>query len=193
VCSLVAQESDFKVHSLALSMTLFCCTLSALACSFVMMLVQLRGERARMERERLAAKARRLRYVDDEKVVHPPEIAADRYHGFLSHVWGTGRALLQPKPTPTPQALTQQPLLTARSSVHRTEDQMRIVKQRLLEMMPEIQIFLGARGGVPICPPLGRADEPEVRESSLACADVDDLEEIGDLEVCLTPPCFHTR
>ena len=47
-----------------------------------------------------------------------------RFHIFLSHVWGTG------------------------------QDQMRIIKQRLKEMMPDIAVFL----------------------------DVDDLEEIGDLE-----------
>ena len=46
------------------------------------------------------------------------------FHTFLSHVWGTG------------------------------QDQMRIIKQRLLEMIPELSVFL----------------------------DVDDLEEIGDLE-----------
>ena len=46
------------------------------------------------------------------------------FHVFLSHVWGTG------------------------------QDQMRIVKQRLLEMIPDLKVFL----------------------------DVDDLEEIGDLE-----------
>ena len=46
------------------------------------------------------------------------------FHVFLSHVWGTG------------------------------QDQMRIVKQRLFEMMPDLVVFL----------------------------DVDDLEEIGDLE-----------
>jgi hypothetical protein len=77
-----------------------------------------------MAREARAGKARRLRYVQTKAEVTAPHIADDHYHLFLSHVWGTG------------------------------QDQMRIVKQRLLEMIPDVQVFL----------------------------DVDDLEEIGDLE-----------
>ena len=68
---------------------------------------------------------RRLRYrSDDEEVELPAPRDGNDFHLFLSHVWGTG------------------------------QDQMRIVKQRLLEMVPSLRIFL----------------------------DVDDLEEIGDLE-----------
>jgi len=44
--------------------------------------------------------------------VAAPNIAKDGYHLFLSHVWGTG------------------------------QDQMRIVKQRMLEMVPGLSIFL---------------------------------------------------
>ena len=60
--------------------------------------------------------SRRLRFVLDssEVAMAPPGHAAspdgDRYHLFLSHVWGTG------------------------------QDQMRIVKQRLLEMVPSIKV-----------------------------------------------------
>ena len=41
-----------------------------------------------------------------------PELDADHYHTFLSHVWGTG------------------------------QDQMRVVKTRLREMLPLLQVFL---------------------------------------------------
>ena len=53
-----------------------------------------------------------------------PALPWTHYHTFLSHVWGTG------------------------------QDQMRVVKQRLQEMMPDLQVFL----------------------------DVDDLEDIDALE-----------
>ena len=69
-------------------------------------------------------KARRLRSVKTGLSVGAPIISDDGYHFFLSHVWGTG------------------------------QDQMRIVKQRLLEMIPDLKVFL----------------------------DVDDLEDISDLE-----------
>ena len=71
-----------------------------------------------------ADKARRLRCADGAPVELGPPASSDGYHFFLSHVWGTG------------------------------QDQMRIVKQRLVEMLPDARVFL----------------------------DVDDLEEIGDLE-----------
>ena len=58
--------------------------------------------------------AKRLRFVDDPAaVVHPPRLdGALVYNLFLSHVWGSG------------------------------QDQMRVVKTRLLEMLPTIRIFL---------------------------------------------------
>ena len=86
--------------------------------------VQFAAEGRRLRRERLANRARRLRSRNDDTMIEAPPISEDSYHLFLSHVWGTG------------------------------QDQMRIIKQRLLEMLPELQVFL----------------------------DVDDLKEIGDLE-----------
>jgi len=76
--------------------------------------------------ERRALLKRRLRYVSSHEEVRAPFIAGPLdFHLFLSHVWGTG------------------------------QDQMRVVKQRLREMVPELRVFL----------------------------DVDDLKEIGDLEM----------
>ena len=56
--------------------------------------------------------ARRLRYVRNEQEVRPPRIAKGGFHLFLSHVWSSG------------------------------QDQMRIVKTRLAEMMPDLVVFL---------------------------------------------------
>lgn len=83
--------------------------------------VQIREEHLRRLRDAKAALARRLRIVRNSKeayVVPITQTAAMKaldttgFHLFLSHVWGTG------------------------------QDQMRIVKQRLGEMLPEAGVFL---------------------------------------------------
>lgn len=53
-----------------------------------------------------------LSYVDGARVVLPPLAPTEKYHLFLSHVWGTG------------------------------QDQMNILKRRLLEVLPEMRAFL---------------------------------------------------
>ena len=85
---------------------------------------QTHADTARRAKETRALRARRLQYVKTLADAVPPRIKPNEYHLFLSHVWGTG------------------------------QDQMRIVKTRMLEMMPDSQVFL----------------------------DVDDLEDISDLE-----------
>ena len=57
-------------------------------------------------------KIRRLRYVNGDAVVEPPHVGASGYHLFLSHTWAQG------------------------------QDQMRIIKGRLVEMMPLCSVFL---------------------------------------------------
>jgi len=93
--------------------------------SALIVIMQLREERERRLKEGRASKARRLRFKKSHKEVPAPILSHGvQYHVFLSHVWGTG------------------------------QDQMRIVKQRMLEMIPNVSVFL----------------------------DVDDLEEISKLE-----------
>jgi len=118
------QARDFDVPSLSLSVTLFAGAVGALAASFCVLSVQLTLERARISRDARMSKARRLRGKESGAELEAPLIDDDAFHCFLSHVWETG------------------------------QDQMRIVKQRLLEMIPDLDVFL----------------------------DVDDLEEIGDLQ-----------
>jgi hypothetical protein len=116
-----------------LSIVLLAAILGSLVVSFVLLLGQLAHEAVVQDREVRAATARRLRYVHDdtEVVLIPPssdstaprrpgvarlcDLADTRFfHLFLSHVWGTG------------------------------QDQMRIVKQRMREMLPDVEVFLGA-------------------------------------------------
>jgi len=69
-------------------------------------------EAARLRREALAFKARRLHYKADHRPVYVIELDDRHFHTFLSHVWGTG------------------------------QDQMRVVKERLVEMIPDLHVFL---------------------------------------------------
>jgi len=69
-------------------------------------------EGTRRRRERMEQRARRLCYAKSRKLVAAPRIQKGGYHIFLSHVWGSG------------------------------QDQMRVIKQRLLEMVPDFSVFL---------------------------------------------------
>jgi hypothetical protein len=91
------QRRDFTLPTLPLSIGLFASVALALVTSTVLLVVQLRIERARIGREARFAKARRLRYkADGTEVMVPnimPPLVGDEatvrfFHIFLSHVWG---------------------------------------------------------------------------------------------------------
>ena len=64
--------------------------LATLVVSAIIFVTQLAAEGARVRKEALASKARRLRYrKDDSQVVAPPTSTPGGFHLFLSHVWGT--------------------------------------------------------------------------------------------------------
>lgn len=110
------QQEDYEVPSGMITALLFGVVIGALVVSFGLLLIQLALERARMLREAKQSKARRLRLKQTKEDVQVPELeSCAHFHVFLSHVWGTG------------------------------QDQMRIVKQRLVEMMPNIAVFLDVR------------------------------------------------
>jgi len=88
------------------------------------LILGLMKERRRLKLEKLNSANRRLRFQHNGLEVEIPLHDSHDFHLFLSHVWATG------------------------------QDQMRVIKQRLLEMCPSLRVFL----------------------------DVDDLKEIGDLE-----------
>ena len=118
------QTEVYVVDPAILTMLIVASVLGAIVVSFVLFAIQFSVEGARLRREELAGKARRLRYRDSDLVAVAPSLAVGDYHIFLSHVWGTG------------------------------QDQMRVIKQRLLEIMPDLAVFL----------------------------DVDDLKDISDLD-----------
>ena len=118
------QRDDFLLPLAAIEAFMALSILLTVACSLGIFIVKLSQERDRIRREARVARARRLRYTGHRTEVHVDAVPDSHFHLFLSHVWGTG------------------------------QDQMRVVKQRLKEMVPDLEVFL----------------------------DVDDLEEIGDLE-----------
>ncbi len=112
----IEQADYYVVDQRLLTVVMLASVLGSITLSFVLFLIQLAVEGRRLRREAHASKARRLRYKESNEDVQVPEIAEGDFHVFLSHVWGTG------------------------------QDQMRIVKQRLLEMVPDMRVFLDVDG-----------------------------------------------
>ena len=124
------QKINYAPPYVSLSFIALACCVGAFIMLGASTFIQLGVERRRKLFEARAAKARRLRWGDDGTEVflgaliiperEPTDFAPTaslkeiptRFHLFLSHVWGTG------------------------------QDQMRIIKQRLLEMLPDIRVFL---------------------------------------------------
>ena len=91
ISSRMSLEQRNEFHSEGLVLTTVCIgsVIGSLVVSAIVLLFQLRKE----ARERRNALARRLRYTTSGEEVVPPTIAADAFHIFLSHVWGTGALL----------------------------------------------------------------------------------------------------
>jgi hypothetical protein len=126
---------DFKVPSAVLTGVLLATVVGTLILSGLILLVMLSREEQRRRAEQRAARARRLRFLRDDKEVvlaqlpslerqlrrvYPPSKplppsapGAGPFHLFLSHNWAHGQSA------------------------------MRIVKNRLREMLPDVEIFLG--------------------------------------------------
>ena len=112
----------------ALTVGLMCSILGSMLLAITMLAKQLREERRAQELNARRYQARRLRYRASGKPVELPTLPSGQFHLFLSHCWK-----------------------------HGGQDVSRVIKQRLLEMIPECRVFL----------------------------DVDDLEVIGELDVVI--------
>ena len=91
------QQSLFDVPTTLLSLVDIGCLLFSPALSLVMLVAQVRNERARIMREALADKARRLRYKKGDRECEPSALAEKHWHTFLSHVWSTGQDQVPPQ------------------------------------------------------------------------------------------------
>ena len=85
------QRGDFIFPPIVLTFVLAACVGGALVASFVILIVQVAREKARVLREARAAKARRLCSKNDHSEMSVPLLLAGPkkyFHVFLSHVWG---------------------------------------------------------------------------------------------------------
>lgn len=109
----IEQRQDFNLPIVALTAVLFLSVVGALIFSGLILMGQMGEERARKLREARNANARRLRYKHNHtEVTLGGAIDPGNFHVFLSHCWASA------------------------------QDQVRIIKQRLVEMIPEMVVFL---------------------------------------------------
>lgn len=107
------QRAVYTLDAGRLTMLTFASVLGALVVVTVILTVQVSAERGRDRQRQRAQEAKRLRFLSNQQTVRVLPIDGDGFHIFLSHTWGTG------------------------------QDQMRIVKKGLLELIPELKVFLG--------------------------------------------------
>ena len=84
------EQNDLYVFdSGILTVLIVTSVLAALVVSVVIFVLQFTVEARRLQREKLASKARRLRFRKNDEEVRAPAIASNGYHLFLSHVVST--------------------------------------------------------------------------------------------------------
>ena len=117
----VEQRSDYVVPYVSLSAVLLLSCAGAIIALGVIIVVQVAQEAERVRQETQAKSTRRLRRQADGKEVElsaiEPAEGGRSYHLFLSHTWAQGQS------------------------------EMRIVKDRLRELLPTVRVFLGAHIG----------------------------------------------
>ena len=129
------QEAIYVVDTRVLSFISIATITSALASASALFVVQIAAEGARLRREALSSSARRLRLIATKLEVFVQPLEEGHYNTFLSHVWGTGQGAPHLNHAWTRAHMT--PELTSHICHLPCADQMRIVKQKLLEMAPE--------------------------------------------------------
>ena len=156
------QRTTFIVNTDVITFVAIGSLFVSLLFAIVLLTAHLAAEARRAREEAGKTRARRLRYVKDNSEVPAPSLdTGQMYHLFLSHVWSTG------------------------------QDNMRVVKQRLLEIIPLLRIFLDV-SGLPFLAVLMVAF-PLLLAHALAARtvdalvggsrwQVDDLEDISDLQ-----------
>ena len=134
------QRDDANMDESVLASVLFVNVVAALVVSLLMMIAQIEWERRQKRAEMLAATAKRLRSVDDDELVRLPAIQPGNFHVFLSQsVHAEDSSPRRPCHAP---ALTEMARRHPDSVWGTGQDQMRIVKLRLGEMLPDVRCFL---------------------------------------------------
>ena len=88
------QKADYLVSHVLLSAIAVVCCVGTFVVLAVILAVQARNEARRTVREARAAKARRLRYLNNGREVDPPAIHEKHFHLFLSHAWAQGEGAM---------------------------------------------------------------------------------------------------
>lgn len=85
------QRELYVVNQGTLTIITVASTIGAIIFSLILFSVQFSIEGARIRREARASRARRLRFVANDKEVRASKMQVGCFHLFLSHVWGTGQ------------------------------------------------------------------------------------------------------
>ena len=110
--SLPYERADFYIYPRTLTIFAISTLLFTLIATAVVVVKQVAAERERLRKEALSG-SRRLRHVKDNRPAVPITLPyPDGFHIFLSHTWAQGQS------------------------------DMRVVKQRLVELMPDVRVFL---------------------------------------------------
>ena len=83
-------RTNFSVPSALLSVVTFASVVIILAVSVLITIQQVQHDQQRRAAEARVAKARRLRYRDNDAEVIPPVVPEGQFHLFLSHTWAQG-------------------------------------------------------------------------------------------------------
>jgi len=111
-----SQRDRFDVNQDVLTALILLAVIGVLVLPCVLLLAQCLDERAKEQREALWVREGRLRYKEGHFEAQAPDIQDCHFHLFLSHVWSAGQS--------------------------KSQDTVRIIKQRLLELVPALLVFL---------------------------------------------------
>ena len=109
------QVDAFDTPANMIVLLTFACVGGVLVISAAVSMAQMSEEQQLLTQITLAKSSRRLRHSASNRQVFAPLLEPGHFHLFLSHVWSTA------------------------------QDQMRLVKQQLHELVPNLRVFLGAR------------------------------------------------
>ena len=138
------QRSDLNINSLALTSMLIASLTAGLVVCSLLLVNDLLQEHERIRLEVQMSKARRLRFAGSDVDVVAPKLQAGEFSLlYASRVSNSGRKWR----SASSDSLTHR-LACAHSLSHvwgTGQDQMRVIKLRLLEMIPDVKVFLGKR------------------------------------------------
>eukprot|EP00966_Prymnesium_polylepis_P054412 1257768-Prymnesium_polylepis.1 len=148
----IEQRGDFSIHSLELTIIFILCTFGALACAFVVFMLQLWNISS--------LQARRLLHLEkgeevpvNKTYVRSPKQLEKMLEGSLFKKDARGRIVEDAKPLPTAGPFH---CFLSHNWKH-GQEKMRVVKSRLEQMLPEVSVFLeylcwdSNRGLSPMC------------------------------------------